>query len=623
MSEILGALNFRNSSKLLTSFEKKLNKINHNYNNYKFHDDKIFKILFSKKSIFINKDNNLVICLYGYIFNLNKLSSEYNFSYDNSLLFLYKKLGIKDLLNILNGDFVLTIYDRNINRLYICRDRFGLRPIFYRLYEGALLFSSRASIINDITNTLDYNLNFIKRFAGYHYRYIDNEPEKSPYKDILQIPASNYIEIKFNITNGLINNNDINLFKYWNFEKNSQVNFDDSEEDLAEKYKDLIQDAVKMRLDVVQNPAFTLSGGMDSSTVLANAVITSGNKQVAFSTVYKDKTYDESEEIASMLDKFVSKWHAIEIEKPNLEQDLDKMIEANDEPIATATWLSNFIMCREINKLGYKNLFGGLGGDELNAGEYEYFFYLFADLLYAEKNNQSFNEEVNLWVKYHNHPIFKKDLNIANDYLSRNIDQNIIGKCTPDQERLNRYSNTILEPLYDENKQPYMKHPYDSYLKNRTYQDIFYETVPCSVRAQLRNANYYNIDNFLPFLDYRLVEFMFKVPNKFKIKNGITKILLRKSMKNILPNETRNRIKKTGWNAPAHLWFSQSSLNFLMDLVNSKKFKERGIYNIKNVNNIINEHLNIIKNNQIKDNHMMFLWQLVNLEIWFQKNEQR
>ena len=59
-----------------------------------------------------------------------------------------------------------------------------------------------------------------------------------------------------------------------------------------------------------------------------------------------------------------------------------------------------------------------------------------------------------------------------------------------------------------------------------------------------------------------------------------------------------------------------------MDLVNSQKFKERGIYNLNNVNYVINEHLNIIKNNEIKDNHMMFLWQLVNLELWFQKNEQ-
>ena len=115
---------------------------------------------------------------------------------------------------------------------------------------------------------------------------------------------------------------------------------------------------------------------------------------------------------------------------------------------------------------------------------------------------------------------------------------------------------------------------------------------------------------------------MFKVPNILKIKNGVTKILLRKSMKNILPDETRKRIKKTGWNAPAHLWFSQTSLSFLMDLVNSQKFKERGIYNLNNVNYVINEHLNIIKNNEIKDNHMMFLWQLVNLELWFQKNEQ-
>lgn len=620
MSELLGHLFIKDTERLIQLFKKKLINVNCRYDDYNEFKNGDYNLIYNNNNHFINFENKITLSVYGKIYNLNQIANEYRQSKRNLLIFLYKEIGISKMLCKLNGDFILSIYDSELKKLFLCRDRFGLRPIYYSISNGSFLFSSRSSIISKFIHDSDYDINFIKRFAGYHYRYIDNEPEYSPYKNIFQIPASKFLKLSLN-SEKKINIQNLTLESYWKLEENTQENFKENENDLVEKYKELLLDSVKIRLNDVEKPSFTLSGGMDSSTVLANAVKATGNKQPAFSTIYKDKTYDESEEISSMLDKFVSKWHAIEIEKPNLQADLDKMIEANDEPIATATWLSNFIMCREINKLGYSNLFGGLGGDELNAGEYEYFFYYFADLLYSENNFNTFNEEVNFWVKNHDHPIFKKSLKIANEYIAKNIDPNTAGRCKADQERLYRYSNTILEPIFDEKKQPFMKHPYNSYLKNRTYQDIFYETVPCSVRAQLRNANYYNIDNFLPFFDYRLVEFMFKVPNILKIKNGVTKILLRKSMKNILPDETRKRIKKTGWNAPAHLWFSQTSLSFLMDLVNSQKFKERGIYNLNNVNYVINEHLNIIKNNEIKDNHMMFLWQLVNLELWFQKNE--
>ena len=92
-------------------------------------------------------------------------------------------------------------------------------------------------------------------------------------------------------------------------------------------------------------------------------------------------------------------------------------------------------------------------------------------------------------------------------------------------------------------------------------------------------------------------------------------------MKDILPEDTRNRIKKTGWSAPAHLWFVGDGYSLIQDLIHSKKFRERGIYNISKIKLLIDEHKEIITNNLNKDNHMMFFWQLLNLELWIQNNE--
>jgi len=114
------------------------------------------------------------------------------------------------------------------------------------------------------------------------------------------------------------------------------------------------------------------------------------------------------------------------------------------------------------------------------------------------------------------------------------------------------------------------------------------------------------------------LEFMFRVPGDLKIRDGVTKILLREAMDGVLPYETRGRIKKTGWNAPAHMWFSGKGLEELKDMVHSQQFRQRGIYNIDEVDKIIVEHAEIVETGVVKENHMMFLWQMVNLELWMQ-----
>jgi len=85
-----------------------------------------------------------------------------------------------------------------------------------------------------------------------------------------------------------------------------------------------------------------------------------------------------------------------------------------------------------------------------------------------------------------------------------------------------------------------------------------------------------------------------------------------------LPEETRLRVKKTGWNAPAHRWFSGEGQDVLKDMIRSSSFRNRGIYNIKEVERLLEEHEEIVSTGAMMENHMMFFWQLVNLELWFQ-----
>ena len=182
---------------------------------------------------------------------------------------------------------------------------------------------------------------------------------------------------------------------------------------------------------------------------------------------------------------------------------------------------------------------------------------------------------------------------------------------------MTRYFRAISKDFFDlTDFQPVMDHPFSSYLRNRTYQDIFRETAPCCLRAEDRNCSAFELDHADPFFDYRLMEFMFRVPGAMKIRDGVTKRLLRDAMAGTLPEETRTRIKKTGWNAPAHVWFTGHGREQLRDMIASQVFRERGIYIVPEVERLVGEHEAIVSSGAVRENRMMFLWQLVNLETW-------
>lgn len=525
------------------------------------------------------------------------------------VLALCRRYGVDEALRRLNGDFALAAYERERGTLSLARDRFGIKPLYYARTPAAVAFASRPRALFGVPNvSRDLHRQFVAVFAASHYRYFDNQPDRSPYEHVRQVPAGHVVHL---------GDGQERSSRYWTLEP--LPDFSAPEAALAEEYQALLVDSVRRRLAVAEHPAFTLSGGMDSSSVLASAVHVLGGKQHAYSVVYDDKAYDESAEIETMLDATVKEWHALPIGTPDVPTIVDRMIELHDEPVATATWLSHHLLCERVHDEGFGALFGGLGGDELNAGEYEYFFFFFADLAAAGRDAELAGETAK-WVEYHDHPIFQKSEVVMRDGLERLVDLGHAGVNRPDRRRLERYRG-VLDPGYFDLGafEPVMDRPFPSYLKNRTYQDLFRETAPCCLRAEDRQSTAAGLDHFLPFLDHRLVEFMFRVPGVLKFRAGVTKHLLRLAMRGLLPEDTRTRIKKTGWNAPAHVWFCGAGANALRDLVRSRVFRERGIYRPDAVMTIIDEHEAIVQSGRLVENHMMFLWQLLNLELWLRQ----
>lgn len=544
----------------------------------------------------------------GTFYNASELVGEPERGPAHQMIATYRKAGFADALKRINGDFAVALFDEQTGTLSLGRDRIGVRPLYYHAGAGTFAFASRPQALRSLPGvSRGVNRCHVAVFAGSHYRYIDNAPNESPFADIRQLPAASLLELKGRA---------VQVRPYWSL--GEQPEWTEDEDSLAERYRELLIDAVGSRLKGALRPVFTLSGGMDSSSVLACAVHLTGERQEAVSSVYVDKTYDESDDIRGFVAEKVSCWTPIPVEDFDLFDVVRQMVRAHDEPVATATWLSHFLLTRSVARQGYDIVFGGLGGDELNAGEYEYFVFNFADLrqrgLHAD-----FEHEIATWAQHHDHPIYRKHRDAAFGHLRR-LAGGTPGEVLVDSERLIRYYPAVKKSFYDLHAfQPVLDHPFSSWLKNRTYQDIFRETAPCCLRAEDRNCNSAGLNHADPFFDHRLVEFMFRVPGSMKIRDGVTKRLLREAMKGILPEETRTRVKKTGWNAPAHIWFNGPAAELLLDLVHSRAFRDRGIYDVPEVIRLIEEHRAIVKEGVAQENHMMFLWQLLNVEMWFQE----
>jgi asparagine synthase (glutamine-hydrolysing) len=525
---------------------------------------------------------------------------------DPAIAQLITRFGVPAALERLRGEFALAVYDRRSRELWIARDRFGVKPLYYTTREDLFAFASRPRPLLRFTGVgARPNRRWTAVFAASHYRYIDNRPEESPYERISQLPAAHWLRFASGSTT---------VGRYWSLGEAPE--WTDRDEQLAERYRDLLLDAVSIRQRAAAAPAFTLSGGMDSSTILGCAAI-HGGPQTAFSSVYSDRTYDESAEIRSMLGHAVSRWHPVTVDRPDVFGLVREMVAANDEPVATATWLSHYELCQAAAAAGFGSLFGGLGGDELNAGEYEYFFFHFADL--AAGGSGLLDHEIDQWAAHHDHPIFRKNRSVAIQTMNVSTDPSVPGRCLPNLARMRRYYPALRREFFEiDSFAPIMEAPFRSYLKNRTFQDLTRETAPCCLRAEDRHTEAFGLSNYVPFFDHRLVEFMFRVPGRLKIRDGVTKVLLRSATAGIVADETRARIKKTGWNAPAHLWFAGRGRERLLDMVHSQRFRERGIYDVDEVARLAAEHETIVAAGELRENHMMFFWQLVNLETWLE-----
>ena len=492
-----------------------------------------------------------------------------------------------------NGMWALAIYDKRTGDVVLSRDRTGKKPLYYSKFKGNLIFTSEIKAFKHIPEfQLRPNKRKVINYAAKHYRYVDNDTE-SFFDGIYQVPKSSYMVVN--------KDGSIHTDKYWEL-STKITNADISDEEAVHQFKELFIDAVRLRLRSDVPLAMNLSGGLDSTSITCTAAKELGVNVRTFSGVTGGGRFDESEYIDAVVEDVGAEHTYFYPETSDLVPTISRMLAYHDEPICTVTWYSLFQISEKISQAGIPVVLTGHGGDELLGGYWDHYHQNLFDLKNNGHEDEYLNEK-NAWLNNHS-----RDPHEINEFAD------LISTRYRDKKKEIAHFSKYLDAI-DKDALEYICHqsPTGSYkdgvLQRRLHLELLHETVPASLRAEDRNTMAFSVESRIPFLDYRLIEFAFSLPNKFKVRNGLGKWLLRESMKGILPEKVRTRKDKAGFVAPAADWFKTKNRNNVLELLSSEPFKSLEVFN-SNTWKYINEHM------EGRNDHHMILWNWINLAIW-------
>ena len=559
-----------------------------------------------------NEDENVWIVYNGEIYNYLELRDDlesrghefYTLTDTEVIVHLYEEYG-SDCVRKLNGMFSFAIFDSETRSLILARDRIGIKPLHYTLGEGQLVFGSEIkSILQD--PTVDKELDFDSLLYYLNYEYIP--APRTIYKQIRKLLPGHL---------AIYDGKEFKLKKFWDL--TDFASEERGELFYSSRLRSLLEDSVRRRMiSDVPLGAF-LSGGLDSSTIVALMSRKLKEPVVTFSVGFEEESYDELK-YARKVSDFLGTEHYEVIAKADSMQLVDLMMNYFDEPIANTSIIPIFLVS-QLSSKHVKVALAGDGADELFAG---YDRYIASRLnTYYEKlprklrgivrdvsekipcENQrrgvinTFKRFVEgagktskarhvRWQYY----MSEEDLPILPEMLRRRSEQlNLAEPVSTYYDRCNAESTLMRE----------------QYVDIKTY-------LPDNVLAKTDIVSMANsLEVRVPFLDHRIVQFSTEIPAEMKLKAGIQKKhILKRAVKDLLPREIINR-PKLGIISPVKSWLrtelSEVSEESLFPII----FKQ-GFVNKNFVKKLIKMHLNGSRDNSRK------LWSLITLEAWIRKN---
>lgn len=506
-------------------------------------------------------DFNTWIVFNGEIYNYIELKQElidlgYQFltaTDTEVILNSYKEWG-KDCVNHFNGMWSFVIYDKNLNLLWGSRDITGVKPLYYYKDSNFFAFASEQKAL--------LQLDFIKKeinppavFDLFAFNQIEKEPE-SFFKGIFELPPAHSFSLD-------MTNNGFQTWKYYqpNVNYNHEPFSKAKSKTYSEEIKELLLKAIEIRLRADVPVGSCLSGGLDSSSIvcLTDALIKKGqaknSAQKVFTTSFKDKAFDESQWAKIIAEHTGTEWHQTFPAKEELLNDLEKLVECQNIPLISTRTYAQYRVMQLIKENNIKVVLDGQGGDELFAG-YHHHYYPFLMGLFK---NCSYKALINEFKTNEAIPNIKQHL--IKSYLKDSLLDKIPMAIKPRMHRM-KFSelNLLNKDFLHENRDRYKPDNIarTASLNHILNYDYFSGPLKYLLRCEDRCSMHFSIESRTPFSDDRhLMDYLFSIPSNYKIHNGVSKHLLRTSMKNILPEKVRKRQDKMGFTTPNNYWIRE------------------------------------------------------------------
>jgi asparagine synthase (glutamine-hydrolysing) len=489
-----------------------------------------------------------VIVFNGEIYNYQELKAQIDYPWQSTsdtevILAAYIKWGVSCLKH-LNGMFAFSIYDTDKKELFVARDRMGVKPFYYYTSKDCFVFASEIRAI-------------IK--SGYLIADIDNYAINGYLSGLaIQTPHTAISGIKQLCPGeyGMYKQGVFKTERYWSIvpRMNSQPKNETlSYSDTVKKTRELLEQAIKSRMVADVNVGAFLSGGIDSSAIVALMSKFSDRPIDTFSIVFSDKKFDEREYAQLIANKYNTNHTELELDPKELIQNLDEYFKSMDSP--TVDGINTWMVSKLVASTGIKVAVSGLGGDELFAG-----YPGFTRWKQISDNKHYLNSvPVRAGIAMANQFSHKRSLVKMNDFL--NNSKAVFGSFYA-INRANFLDKEIQQLLSNKNEQ----YNYPNWLnlndlpkfKNAIYSEysiaeLSYYTLNVLLKDTDQMSMRWALEIREPFFDYKLVEFILTVPDQYKFDKNTPKKLLVDAMGDLLPKEVVYRPKK-GFSFPWDSW---------------------------------------------------------------------
>lgn len=590
-----------------------------------------------------NCDKSVIVMMNGELYNYRKVRKEleakghkFTTRSDTEILpHLYEEYG-DALLEHVNGMYAFSLWDAKRKKLIIARDRFGEKPLYYGIFDGKLIWASELkAIVAHPAVAPELDLNALRHYVSFDYV----PAPMSIFKGIHKLPAAHVLTVE---------NGEVKTRRYWDLSwsadtpvrmnvastrtsANGQDNLaggtGDSDKSVrapslsekAQELKDLLSDAVRMRLVSDVPLGILLSGGIDSSTVAAFAVQHADERVKTFSIGFEEESFDESK-FARRVAKHLDTEHYEDKLSVTTAGDLIAEIGTwLDEPMSDGSLIPTFLLAQFVRKHVTVAL-GGDGGDELFAGYPMYYAHTVAAKYLAIP---AFVRSGLIEPVVNALPVSTKNMSFdykAKRFVRASKFDNVIrhhswfGSFSLDQHEALFTKDVLAQThadIYKGVRELVGRSDAKNVIEQMQYADINFYLAEDILTKVDRAAMAVSLETRAPFLDPRVGQFAASIPVEYKLKGKSGKHILKEAMKDLLPHDILHRPKK-GFGIPIAEWL-KGRLNPLMhEMLDAKRLKEQGLFNADYVQKLISEH------ETGKASHHKELWTLLVFQLWQQ-----